>query len=107
MRKAGVDPARYLDLLTSTLFTAPVYRTYGVLIAEQRFKPAGFRLPLGLKDITLVLAAAQTSTTPMPLASLIHDHMLAALAQGYGEHDWSVVAALAAQNAGLVGAASS
>src|SRR5213594_2446286 len=43
--KAGVDGHRYLDLLTSTLFTAPVYESYGGLIAERKFEPAGFAAP--------------------------------------------------------------
>src|SRR5262245_29270259 len=51
VRKAGIDVARYLDVLTSTLFTAPVYRTYGRLIAQHEFEPAGFAAPLGEKDI--------------------------------------------------------
>ena len=62
--KAGIDRRRYLDFLTSTLFTAPVYKTYGGLIAEQKFEPAGFAAPLGAKDIRLALAAAETFASP-------------------------------------------
>jgi 3-hydroxyisobutyrate dehydrogenase-like beta-hydroxyacid dehydrogenase len=51
--------------------------------------PAGFKLPLGFKDIRLVLAAAESALVPLPLASLVHDHMLAALARGQHELDWS------------------
>src|SRR6266403_1805141 len=80
--KAGVDRRRYLDLLTSTLFTAPVYRTYGGLIVEGRFEPAGFAAPLGHKDIRLTLAAAETLRVPMPFASVLHDRFLTLLAQG-------------------------
>src|SRR6476646_1333232 len=35
--KAGIDRARYLDILTNTLFGAPVYKTYGGIIAEERY----------------------------------------------------------------------
>src|SRR5206468_5519469 len=56
--KAGIDRHQYLDLLTSTLFTAPAYKTYGGLIADEKFEPAGFAAPLGHKDIRLTLAAA-------------------------------------------------
>src|SRR5436305_8066954 len=62
--KAGVDRRQYLDLLTSSLFTAPIYKTYGGLIVEQQFEPAGFAAPLGLKDIRLALAAAETLRVP-------------------------------------------
>ena len=79
--KAGVDRRQYVDLLTATLFAAPAYRTYGGLIAEQRFEPAGFAAPLGAKDIRLTLAAAEGLRVPMPLASLLHDRFLALLAQ--------------------------
>src|SRR2546422_7969337 len=68
--KAGVDRRRYLDILTSTLFTAPAYRGYGELIADEKFEPAGFQAALGAKDIRLTLAAAEALRVPMPLASL-------------------------------------
>ena len=98
--KGGVDLKAYLDFLTSTLFTAPVYRTYGALIEERRFEPAGFAAPLGQKDIRLALAAAEALRVPMPLASLLRDRFLTLLAQGGDSLDWSAIGALAAQDAG-------
>jgi 3-hydroxyisobutyrate dehydrogenase-like beta-hydroxyacid dehydrogenase len=98
--KAGIDGRRYLEILTSTLFTAPLYRTYGGLIAEQRFEPAGFAAPLGHKDIRLTLAAAETLRVPMPLASLLRDRFLTLLAQGGEALDWSAIAQLAARDVG-------
>ena len=98
--KGGVDLEAYLDLLTSTLFTAPVYRTYGAMIAERRFEPAGFAASLGQKDIRLTLSAAEALRTPMPLASLLRDRFLTLLAQGGEALDWSAIGHLAAQDAG-------
>jgi len=98
--KAGIDQGAYLDVLTSTLFTAPVYRTYGALIAENRFEPAGFAAPLGQKDIRLTLAAAEALGVPMPLASLLRDRFIALIAQGGETLDWSAIGRLAAQDAG-------
>ncbi len=98
--KGGVDRGQYLDLLTSTLFNAPVYKTYGGLIAEEKFEPAGFAAPLGLKDVRLTLAAAENLRVPMPLASLLRDRFLALLAQGGETLDWSAIAQLAAKDAG-------
>jgi 3-hydroxyisobutyrate dehydrogenase-like beta-hydroxyacid dehydrogenase len=98
--KAGIDPRQYLEVLTSSLFTAPVYKIYGGLIAEQNFEPAGFAAGLGHKDIDLTLAAAETLRVPMPLASLLHDRFLTLLAQGGEELDWSAIAQLAAKDAG-------
>jgi 3-hydroxyisobutyrate dehydrogenase-like beta-hydroxyacid dehydrogenase len=100
-RKGGIEPHLYLEILTSTLFSAPAYKTYGTLIANQQYEPAGFKMSLGLKDIRLALAAADALATPMPVASLVHDHFLSGVAQGAGDSDWSALARLAAANAGL------
>lgn len=99
--KAGLDRRQYLEILTSTLFGAPVYNTYGGLIAGGRYQPAGFAAPLGLKDMRLALAAAEDLRVPMPLASLLRDRFLALIAQGGENLDWSAIGQLAARDAGL------
>jgi len=98
--KAGINRGQYIDLLTSTLFSAPIYKIYGPLIAEQRFEPAGFAAPLGHKDIRLTLAAAETLRVPMPLASLLRDRFLTLFAHGGERLDWSAIARLAAEDSG-------
>lgn len=98
--KAGVDRQAYVDILTSTLFGAPVYKTYGALIAAGEFEPAGFAAPLGLKDMRLTLAAAEDLRVPLPLASLLRDRFLTLLAQGGDKLDWSAIGTLAAKDAG-------
>jgi 3-hydroxyisobutyrate dehydrogenase-like beta-hydroxyacid dehydrogenase len=100
-RKWGLDPHELLDVLTGSLFPAPIFRNYGTLIAERRYQPAGFRLPLALKDLTLALDAGRAAAVPMPVASLVRDHMIAGLAQGFHDADWSVLGELAARNAGI------
>jgi 3-hydroxyisobutyrate dehydrogenase-like beta-hydroxyacid dehydrogenase len=100
-RKYGIDPHQYVDFLTNSLFAAPVYKTYGGLIADQKHETAGFGLRLGLKDIRLALSAAESVDAPLPVASLIRDHMLTAIAHGLDKHDWSVLGQLAAENAGV------
>jgi 3-hydroxyisobutyrate dehydrogenase-like beta-hydroxyacid dehydrogenase len=99
--KAGLDQHQYVDFLTSTLFNAPVYKTYGGLIADRKFAPAGFAAPLGFKDNRLVLAAAETLRVPLPLASLIYNRFLTLLARGGEKLDWSAFSQLAAEDAGL------
>ena len=99
--KAGIDPAGFVELLTSTLFPAPAYRTYGGLIAERRFQPAGFAAPLGHKDVRLLLAASEALHVPMPVASLLNDRVHRLIAQGGGQLDWSAISQLAAEDAGL------
>jgi 3-hydroxyisobutyrate dehydrogenase-like beta-hydroxyacid dehydrogenase len=98
--KAGVDPHAYLDMLTSTLFGAPVYKTYGGMIAGGVFEPAGFAAPLGQKDIRLTLAAAESLNVPMPIASLLRDRFLTLIAQGGENLDWSAIGKLAARDSG-------
>ena len=99
--KAGVDRNRFVEILTSTLFNAPVYRGYGALIAAQQFEPAGFAAPLGLKDVRLALAAGESLRVPLPLASLLRDRLIELLARGGEKQDWSAIARLAAEDAGL------
>src|SRR5260370_697233 len=101
VRKSGPDVMRYIAILTNTLFSAPVYRTYGSIIASEDYEPAGFRLVLGLKDIRLALAAAEAEAVPMPVASLVRDHFIEGVAQGDGDADWAALARVAARNAGL------
>ncbi len=69
--KGGVDKAKLIEVLTGTLFDAPVYRTYGPILVNERFRPAGFAAPLGFKDMRLAGEAAEKSVTPMPLLSLL------------------------------------
>ncbi len=101
IKKSGVDPNKFLDLLVGSLFAAPVYRTYGPMVAADNFEPVGFRMALGMKDNRLVLAAAEDLAVPLPLASLIRDRMLAATAQGMGEADWASIARISFKEAGL------
>jgi 3-hydroxyisobutyrate dehydrogenase-like beta-hydroxyacid dehydrogenase len=100
-RKSGVDAAALMEFLTSTLFNAPVYKTYGDLIVQGKHEPAGFALPLGLKDVRLVLQAAEAANVPMPIASVVRDRFITAMARGNQDKDWSVIGRVAAEDAGL------
>ncbi|WP_233851633.1 NAD(P)-dependent oxidoreductase [Paraburkholderia sp. HD33-4] len=96
----GVAMQDFLDVITSGLFPGPVYSGYGKLIAEQRFEPALFKARLGLKDVRLALAAADAVTTPMPVASVVRDSLIEAIAHGDGEKDFAVLGQVAARRAG-------
>jgi 3-hydroxyisobutyrate dehydrogenase-like beta-hydroxyacid dehydrogenase len=99
--KSGLDRSAVIEMLTQTSFSAPVYETYGKMIAQKRHTPAGFRQHLGLKDVNLVREVAEQESLPMPFASLLHDRLLAGIAKGRGEMDWSALALDVLENAGL------
>jgi 3-hydroxyisobutyrate dehydrogenase-like beta-hydroxyacid dehydrogenase len=99
--KSGLDRSAVIDMLTHTMFSAPIYQNYGKMIAEKRHTPVGFRQRLGLKDVNLVREVAEHASMPMPLASLLHDRMLAGIAKGRGDMDWSALALDVLESAGL------
>jgi 3-hydroxyisobutyrate dehydrogenase-like beta-hydroxyacid dehydrogenase len=100
-RKSGVDPSAFLEVFRSVMARSPIFERYAGLVADEAYSPAGFKMYLGLKDIRLALQAGADAEVPMPLASLLRDHMLSAVAQGRGDLDWSALALLAAERAGL------
>lgn len=101
LEKSGVDRAAAIEMLSSTLFACPVYQGYGAAIAHMRHTPAGFRLPLGLKDVELALKTGGEVRAPMPIASILRDRFVASIARGREEMDWSALALGARDDAGL------
>lgn len=101
VRAHGIGAADFLEVMTTTLFAAPAYQGYAKLIAGQRFKPAGFALPLGYKDVRLALEAGEAARVPLPFAGVLRDSLLEALAAGDEDVDWSVLSQVAARRARL------
>jgi 3-hydroxyisobutyrate dehydrogenase-like beta-hydroxyacid dehydrogenase len=101
VEKGGLDAHQYVEILTSTLFDAPIYKTYGTLLADRKFEPAGFAAPLAQKDIRLVLAAAEKLRVPLPIASLLRDRFLTLLAHGGDRLDFAAIGTLAGKDAGV------
>jgi 3-hydroxyisobutyrate dehydrogenase-like beta-hydroxyacid dehydrogenase len=99
-RKSGVDPATFLDIITSTAMNAPAYKSYGRMMVEGAYPPT-FALRLGLKDVELARAAAGETQVPMPTADLLREQHLAAIAHGYGDRDWAALGEYIARAAGL------
>ena len=100
-RNYEIDPDLFLEILTGTIFPAPVYKIYGGMIAKDSYEPAGFKLPLGLKDVGLALEAGERKGVPLPLGSLVRDRILTGLSRGYEEFDWAGIARVSADDAGL------
>jgi len=88
----GVQRTDFYEFITSTMFPAPPYRAYGKMMEQDSYVPANFNVPLGLKDVKLALEAAERANLALPAANVIRDHLVQALAQGYRDEDWAVVA---------------
>ncbi|MGC2078810.1 MAG: NAD(P)-dependent oxidoreductase [Xanthobacteraceae bacterium] len=101
IRKFGVVPDVFLDVMTDGLFACSAYKIYGKIIAEQRYLPAGQRAVLGLKDANLALAAGETVGVPLPSGNVWRDRLVGAVAHGESEHDWAVMAKEQARASGL------
>jgi 3-hydroxyisobutyrate dehydrogenase-like beta-hydroxyacid dehydrogenase len=99
--KYGVERAAMMDVMTQSIFATPLYVNYGKLIAQHDYANPGFKLSLGFKDANLVMAAARKAHVPMPLASMMHDRFLSALAKDRGELDWTAAALNVSEDAGL------
>lgn len=100
-RAHGISAADFLEIMTGTLFPSPVYQGYGKAIAEQRFAPPGFALPLGLKDVNLALAAAEAMHVPLPFAGILRDSLIEAIGAGGDALDLAALAQVAARRAHL------
>ncbi len=99
-RRNDVAAETVVEVITNTLFASPAYKVYGQILLDGTFKP-GFKLPLGLKDIRLVLAAGEQSGAPMPFASLLRDNFIDAIANGDADKDWGAISKVALRRAGL------
>jgi 3-hydroxyisobutyrate dehydrogenase-like beta-hydroxyacid dehydrogenase len=100
LRKHGLDPQPFIDIMTSTMFGGRAHKIYGDKIARQTYAP-GFVLPLVLKDVRLALAEAEKAGAPMPSVNVVRDRLITGIARGYGDLDWTALGLIAAEEAGL------
>jgi 3-hydroxyisobutyrate dehydrogenase-like beta-hydroxyacid dehydrogenase len=100
LRKRGLDPQPFIDIMTGTMFGGRAHRIYGDKIARQAYA-AGFVLPLVLKDVRLALAEAEKAGAPMPSVGVVRDRLITGIARGHGELDWTALGLIAAEEAGL------
>jgi 3-hydroxyisobutyrate dehydrogenase-like beta-hydroxyacid dehydrogenase len=99
-RKRGLDPKPFLDIMTSTMFGGRAHKIYGDKIVRQAYAP-GFLMTLAFKDVRLAFAEAESAGVPMPSVDVVRDRMMAGIARGYADLDWSALGLIAAEEAGL------
>lgn len=97
----GVKPSDFIEIMTSTIFNVPAYKGYGEMIARRQFEPPTFKLPLGLKDVRLALAAGELENVALPFGSILRDNFLDALAHGDADKEWAAVSDVARRRAKL------
>ena len=101
LRKGGVDPSLFHDVLSGRLFTGAVFKSYGAMILNRTYEPAGFALTLGLKDVNLARSAAEGLGVTMPTADLLKKHYDEAIAWGWQDKDWAAIGEVPAKKAGV------
>jgi 3-hydroxyisobutyrate dehydrogenase-like beta-hydroxyacid dehydrogenase len=99
-RKRGLDPKLFVEILTDTMFGGRAHKLYGDKIVAQRYAP-GLPLPLALKDVRLALAEAEDAAVPMPSVSVVRDRLIAGIARGHADLDWTALGLIAAEEAGI------
>jgi 3-hydroxyisobutyrate dehydrogenase-like beta-hydroxyacid dehydrogenase len=90
VEKHGVEPKQFLEVINS-LFSSPIYKNYGNIILNEQFDPAGFKLKLGLKDVNLMIDAANEVSTELPIATLAQSHYTKGIEKGWGDLDWAAL----------------
>lgn len=100
VRKHGVKAEDYVEIMNA-FFGSPVYKNYSHLMLNRAWEPAGFKLQLGLKDVKLALAAAEAVHAPMPVADVVKNHLIEAMAQGWGDQDWTAILKAVERDAGV------
>jgi 3-hydroxyisobutyrate dehydrogenase-like beta-hydroxyacid dehydrogenase len=100
LRKRSVEPEKFIDIMTSTMFGSRVHKIYGAKMVQERYTP-GFAFPLALKDVRLALSEADAASVPMPSVDVVHERLLAGVARGHAGLDWSALALVSAEEAGL------
>jgi len=101
LRKGGVDPALFHDVLAGRLFTGAVFKNYGQMVLDRQYEPAGFALTLGLKDVNLARAAAEGLGMTLPTADLLKTNYDEAVRWGWQDKDWSAIGEVPAKKAGV------
>ncbi|MET3847083.1 NAD(P)-dependent oxidoreductase [Paenibacillus sp. OAE614] len=81
VEKSGGDPKPVMDMLTQTLFNAPIYKRYGQMAAEN-MDHLFTQSHIPLKDVGIFKQASQRAGAPAPLSNLLYDLLSSEHKQG-------------------------
>jgi 3-hydroxyisobutyrate dehydrogenase-like beta-hydroxyacid dehydrogenase len=102
VRKYGVDPSVFFEVMTDSVFGCVAYHTYGKIIRDATYSEVGYDSTLGLKDANLALNAGELAGVPLPSGSIWRDRLIGAIAHGDNDKDWAVMALEQARASGLI-----
>ena len=86
--KSGLPPTLVQQML-SGFFANPATREYVTKIGERDFDTVGFTASGGLKDVRLMIAAAQDVHLRLSSAEALRSKLEASIARGWQDRDWS------------------
>jgi 2-hydroxy-3-oxopropionate reductase len=88
--KAGVEPARIVEVLAGGFAGSRVLDVRGPTMIRHVFEP-GFRVNLHRKDLGIVLATAREQGVPLPLTAVVAQLVEMLMANGHGDLDHSAL----------------
>jgi 3-hydroxyisobutyrate dehydrogenase-like beta-hydroxyacid dehydrogenase len=101
VRRYGVEPQVFQDVMTEGLFSAPAYKIYGQKMVDESFDEVGSPISVGLKDAKLIAEASGLAGVPMPSHNVYLDRCIGATAHGDGERDQAVLGREQARASGI------
>src|SRR5579863_3892522 len=101
VRKYGVEPQVLYEVMTEGLFSAPAYKGYGKTMVDPTYDQVGSPITVGLKDASIIQAAADLARVPLPSFNVYRDRLLGAVAHGDGDKDQAALAREQARACGL------
>jgi 3-hydroxyisobutyrate dehydrogenase len=100
VRRSGIDPSIFIEILNSTYFKTGLSEKKGPKMVRNNFSPS-FHLKNMLKDLELATNTAQRTGVALPHTSLAQQLFRAANNSGFSDQDYTSICAFLARINGL------
>jgi 3-hydroxyisobutyrate dehydrogenase len=100
VRRAGIDPSIFIEILNSTYFKTGLSEKKGPKMVKSDFSPT-FHLKNMLKDLELATSTAQGTGITLPQTALAQQIFRAANNMGFSDQDYTSICAFLAKINGL------